>query len=56
MSAFLTFTVIGVVVGCIYAITACGLVVTYATSGVFNFAHGAQGMFAAWVYWQLTVD
>jgi len=56
MSAFLTFTVIGVVVGCIYAITACGLVVTYSTSGVFNFAHGAQGMFAAWVYWQLTVD
>jgi ABC-type branched-subunit amino acid transport system ATPase component/branched-subunit amino acid ABC-type transport system permease component len=56
MSAFLTFTVIGVVVGCIYAITACGLVVTYATSGVFNFAHGAQGMFAAWVYWQLTED
>jgi ABC-type branched-subunit amino acid transport system ATPase component/branched-subunit amino acid ABC-type transport system permease component len=56
LSTFLTFTVIGVVVGCIYAITATGLVVTYATSGIFNFAHGAQGMVAAWLYWQLTVD
>jgi ABC-type branched-subunit amino acid transport system ATPase component/branched-subunit amino acid ABC-type transport system permease component len=55
MSTFLTFSVIGIVIGCIYAITACGLVVTYSTSGVFNFAHGAQGMFAAWLYWQLTV-
>ena len=55
MESFLTFSVIGIVSGCIYALTACGLVVTYSTSGVFNFAHGAQGMFAAWVYWQLRV-
>jgi branched-chain amino acid transport system permease protein len=55
MSTFLTFTIIGIVIGCIYALTASGLVVTYATSGVFNFAHGAQGMFCAWVYWQLRV-
>ena len=55
MSSFLTFSIIGIVIGCIYALTASGLVVTYATSGVFNFAHGAQGMFCAWVYWQLRV-
>src|SRR4051794_39339706 len=55
MESFLTFSVIGIVSGCIYALTACGLVVTYSTSGVFNFAHGAQGMFSAWVYWQLRV-
>ncbi len=55
MNVFLTYTVIGVVVGATYAITASGLVVTYATSGVFNFAHGAIGMVAAFTYWELTV-
>ncbi|MFL5336141.1 MAG: ABC transporter permease subunit, partial [Geminicoccaceae bacterium] len=52
----LTVIVIGVVYGCIYALAACGLVVTYQTSGIFNFAHGAIGMFAAWAYWQLAVS
>src|SRR5271165_1931437 len=32
---------------------ASGLVVTYTTSGVFNIAHGAVGMFGAFVFWQL---
>ena len=55
MTTFLTYTVLGVVVGCIYAMSASGLVVTYTTSGIFNFAHGAIGMIAAFTYWQLTV-
>jgi ABC-type branched-subunit amino acid transport system ATPase component/branched-subunit amino acid ABC-type transport system permease component len=55
MSAFLSFTVIGLVTGCIYALTASGLVVTYTTSGIFNFAHGAIGMIAAFVFWQFHV-
>jgi branched-chain amino acid transport system permease protein len=55
MTTFLAFTIVGLVVGCIYAMTATGLVVTYTTSGVFNFAHGAIGMLAAFTYWQLTV-
>src|SRR5918911_390899 len=55
MPTFLSFTVIGIVYGCIYALTASGLVVTYTTSGIFNFAHGAAGMIAAWVYWQLRI-
>ncbi len=55
MTAFLALTLVGLVVGCIYALTACGLVVTYTTSGVFNFAHGAIGMLAAFTYWQLSV-
>ncbi|MBV9953392.1 MAG: ABC transporter permease [Acidimicrobiia bacterium] len=38
----------------IYAVAASGLVVTYATSGVFNFAHGAIGMFCAFSYWELS--
>lgn len=40
----------------VYAIAASGLVVTYTTSGIFNFAHGAIGMVVAFVYWQLTVE
>ena len=55
MTAFLAYTVIGVATGCIYALTASGLVVTYTTSGIFNFAHGAIGMLMAFTYWQLTV-
>ena len=56
MSEFLALTVVGIVAGCIYALTATGLVVTYTTSGIFNFAHGAMGMVAAFTYWELSVD
>src|SRR5262245_16071984 len=48
--------VVGVTIGSIYAVAASGLVVTYTTSGIFNFAQGAMGMFCAFVYWQLKVD
>ena len=34
----------GLITGAVFAIAASGLVVTYSTSGVFNFAHGALGM------------
>jgi branched-chain amino acid transport system permease protein len=54
MHAFLQYSVLGVVYGAVYAVAASGLVVTYSTSGVFNFAHGAVGMVAAFTYWQLT--
>jgi len=53
---FLQYTVLGVVYGAVYAVAASGLVVTYSTSGVFNFAHGAVGMVAAFTYWELTQD
>src|SRR3954471_204482 len=56
MTTFLTLTVVGIVVGCLYALTSTGLVVTYITSGIFNFAHGAVGMIAAFTYWKLVVD
>ena len=39
----------------IYAMSASGLVVVYTTTGVFNFAQGAIGMFLAYVDWELTV-
>ncbi|MBV8297634.1 MAG: ABC transporter permease [Acidimicrobiia bacterium] len=46
---------VGIVLGCLYALTAVGLAVTYNTSGIFNFAHGAEGMIMAFLYWQLAV-
>lgn len=55
MDTFLTFTVLGLVLGAVYAIAASGLVLTYNTSGIFNFAHGAQAMLGAFTYWQLSV-
>ncbi len=51
-----TFLVVGLSLGGIYAISACGLVVTYSTTGIFNFAHGAIGCFLAFVYWELRVN
>ena len=39
----------------IIAMSASGLVVVYTTTGVFNFAQGAIGMFFAYVDWELTV-
>lgn len=56
MDQFLTFTVFGLVTAAIYAVAASGLVVTYTTSGIFNFAHGAFGMLAAFAYWKLRVE
>src|SRR4051812_1544912 len=50
------FVVVGVVLASIYGIAAAGLVVTYTTSGIFNFAQGAIGMFMAFLYWQLKAD
>jgi len=55
MTQFLAFTITGIVTGAVYAVAASGLVVTYTTSGIFNFAHGAMGMVLAFVYWQLRV-
>lgn len=55
METFLAFTIIGVTTAAIYAVIGSGLVLTYATTGVFNFAQGAIGMMAAFAYWQLHV-
>ncbi|MEI2652792.1 MAG: hypothetical protein V9G12_11700 [Microthrixaceae bacterium] len=53
MQSFLNFTVVGIATAAVYAIAASGLVVTYTTSGIFNFAHGAVGMISAFLYWQV---
>ena len=56
MTNFIAFSITGIVVGAVYAVVASGLVVTYTTSGIFNFAHGAIGMFMAFAYWELRVS
>ncbi|MEI8241604.1 MAG: DUF6159 family protein, partial [Actinomycetota bacterium] len=42
--------VVGIALGGVYAISAAGLVVTYATTGIFNFAQAAIGCFLAFCY------
>jgi branched-subunit amino acid ABC-type transport system permease component len=45
----------GFPIGCVYALVAVGVVLTYKTSGVFNLAFGAQAFVSAAVYFQLHV-
>jgi ABC-type branched-subunit amino acid transport system ATPase component/branched-subunit amino acid ABC-type transport system permease component len=51
----LPFIVIGLTSGAVYALAGLGLVLTYKTSGVFNFAHGALATVAAYVFYALHV-
>ncbi|HWE54323.1 MAG TPA: ABC transporter permease [Acidimicrobiales bacterium] len=54
MNQFISLTVAGIAIyGCVYALTAMGLVVTYTTSGIFNFSQGAVGMLSAFFYYEL---
>ncbi len=55
MDKFLVFTIVGLSTAAIYAVIGSGLVLTYTTTGVFNFAQGAAGMLAAFLYWQMTI-
>lgn len=53
---FAPFVIVGITTGAIYALVATGLVLTYTTSGVFNFAHGAVGMAAAYIFHELRAE
>ena len=53
MDKLLTLTVIGLSTAGVFAVAATGLVLTYTTTGVFNFAHGAIAMLGAFTFWQL---
>src|ERR1044072_6881069 len=46
------YILIGITTGSIYALAAVGLVLTFKTSGIFNFAHGAQAAVAAYVFFE----
>jgi branched-subunit amino acid ABC-type transport system permease component len=56
MRSLVPFVVVGITTGAVYALASMGLVLTYTTSGVFNFAHGAIGMFATFIFYQLRVE
>jgi branched-chain amino acid transport system permease protein len=50
------FVIEGFPVGCVYALVAVGLVLTYKTSGVFNLAYGAQAFVSAAIFFNLRVE
>jgi ABC-type branched-subunit amino acid transport system ATPase component/branched-subunit amino acid ABC-type transport system permease component len=56
VSTLLPFIVIGIVSGSVYGLTATGLVLTYKTSGIFNFAQGSVAAIAVFVFYFLHVD
>jgi sulfate-transporting ATPase len=53
MTTTIQFAVFGLGIGAVLALLALGLVVTYNGSGVLNFAHGAEAMIGAYLFWQL---
>jgi branched-chain amino acid transport system permease protein len=53
MTDLLSFVIVGLFTGAAYAIAASGLVLVYATTKVFNLAHGAMGMVMSFTFWQL---
>lgn len=53
-STWLSATFIALSLGALYAMYATGLVVVYTTTGIFNFAQVAIGVFSAFLYWELT--
>ena len=50
----LNYAFAGLGLGAIAALSGVGLLVTYRVTGVFNIAHGAIAMMAAYLFWQLT--
>lgn len=55
MNDLLPFLIVGTVSGSLYGLAATGLVLTYRTSGVFNFGHGAIAASAAFIFYNLHV-
>jgi branched-subunit amino acid ABC-type transport system permease component len=53
VSQFYPFLIVGLVAGSIYGMTAVGLVLTYRTSGIFNFGHGAIAAANAFLFYEL---
>ena len=54
MSQLLGYALPGIPFGCTFALVAIGLVLTYRSTGVFNFAFGAQAYLAALIYAVMT--
>lgn len=52
----LPFIIAGLTTGSVYALAGVGLVLTYKTSGVFNFGHGALATISAYLFYALHVQ
>jgi branched-subunit amino acid ABC-type transport system permease component len=53
MKDLLPFVIVGLASGSIYGLAGIGLVLTYRTAGVFNFAHGAVAALGAFAFYEL---
>src|SRR5439155_2055297 len=53
--SLLPFLIVGVTSGSLYGLAGVGLVLSYRTSGVFNFSHGAVAAAAAYIFFDLHV-
>lgn len=56
MTQFLPFIVIGITSGAAYGLAATGLVLTYKTSGILNFAYGAVAALSIFFFYYLHVQ
>ncbi|MFC5747898.1 ABC transporter permease subunit [Actinomadura rugatobispora] len=56
MQELIPFLVSGLAIGAVYGLIGTGLVVTYKTSGIFNFGHGALATVAAYLFYWLHID
>ncbi len=54
MSELWQFALVGLAGGSAYALMALGVVAVYRGSGILNFAQGAIGMVAAYIFWDLS--
>ena len=52
---FLPYIIAGLVTGSVYGLAGTGLVLTYKTSGIFNFAHAALATISAFLFYSLHV-
>ncbi len=50
------FVLTGISDGAVYSFAALGLVLTFKTSGIFNFAIGAQAALSAYIFYSLRID
>ena len=53
MSEFLPFVIIGLVTGSVYGLAGTGLVLTYKTSGIFNFGYGSLAALTVFIFYFL---
>jgi ABC-type branched-subunit amino acid transport system ATPase component/branched-subunit amino acid ABC-type transport system permease component len=55
LQSYLPYVVVGLVTGAVYGLAGTGLVLTYKTSGIFNFAYGSVAALGVFVFYWLYV-